>query len=134
MLLWPTARPLHHATMRGQIETAQVLLAHNADVNAKSKDGWTPFKMAVMANSHNELAELLLAHGADVNTKDQFGLTPLHGAAFLGQKDAVEFLLAHKADVNAKTDKGETPLDMTKKMGHRGSNDVAELLRQHGGH
>jgi ankyrin repeat protein len=41
----------------------------------------------------------------------------------------VKFLFAHGADVNAKNQNGSTPLQMAAR--HK---DIAELLRQHGGH
>jgi ankyrin repeat protein len=46
-------------------------------------------------------------------------------------KDVVELLLANKADINAKDNHGGTPLLMAEETGQK---DVAELLRQHGGH
>jgi ankyrin repeat protein len=42
-----------------------------------------------------------------------------------------ELLLTNKAAVNTMNDAGETPLHVAVAKGH---NDVAELLRQHGGH
>jgi ankyrin repeat protein len=43
----------------------------------------------------------------------------------------VKLLLTNKAGVNAKTNKGETPVQMAVAQKHK---DVADLLRQHGGH
>jgi ankyrin repeat protein len=43
----------------------------------------------------------------------------------------VELLLANKAEGNAKDKDGKTPLHEAVVKGHK---DVAELLRQHGGH
>jgi ankyrin repeat protein len=49
----------------------------------------------------------------------------------MSHKDVVELLLANKTEVNAKMTNGATPLHLTVT---RGCKDVAELLRQHGGH
>jgi ankyrin repeat protein len=73
---------------------------------------------------------LLLANKADVNA-NAHGMTPLHEAAFRSHKDVVTLLLANKADVNAKDGSGHTPLFYAVGGGKK---DVAELLRQHGGH
>lgn len=55
----------------------------------------------------------------------------LFGAAHWGRKGVVELLLAKGAEVNAKDNKGVTPLHEAM---IEGRNEVAELLRQYGGH
>jgi ankyrin repeat protein len=122
--------PLHLAALYGSREAAEVLLANNADVNAKDNYGRTPLQMM----SNKEVADLLLANKADVNihdavrlgdlekvksllkstpelvaSKDTQGCTPLHLAAGKGRKDMVELLLTNKADVNATDSGGDTP-------------------------
>lgn len=94
-------------------------------------DGWTALHMAAL-NGRKEVAELLLAKGANVNAKDVFHDTPLHLAARSHRTlEVAELLLAKGADVNAKNYWGATPLHVAVEEGH---SDVAELLRQHGGH
>jgi ankyrin repeat protein len=75
------------------------------------------------------MAKLLLASKADVNAKDDTGGTPLHLAAKYDSRDVAELLLANGADVDSKNIKGWTPLHVA--AHHK---EVAELLRQHGGH
>jgi ankyrin repeat protein len=124
-------RPLHLAAEKGYNDVVELLLAHKAEVDAKTESGETPLYLAAR-EGHKDVVELLLAHGADVNAKDKnFGRTPLHVAAVFDHKDVVELLLAHGANVNAKTNDGETPLHFAGGMGYE---DVEELLRQHGGH
>ena len=48
----------------------------------------------------------------------------------MGNLVVVELLLTNKADVNAKDNDGETPLHVAVARAH---NDVADMLRQHGG-
>ena len=80
-------------------------------------------------NGDLRMVKVLLKRNRDlVFSKDERGATPLFWAAFYGHKDVAEFLLANGADVNAKEIHGETPLASATKQ------DVAELLRQHGGH
>ena len=99
-------------------------------------------------SGHKEVVELLLANKADVNVRDSYeGMTPLHCAAAFGHKNVAELLLTNNADVNATNKVGNTPLRLaemeqakvkTKKPvssnGEKDLIDVAEFLRQHGGH
>ena len=91
--------PLHLASFFGREDVASVLLAHGADVNARSRSTRfakenTPLHAAA-ANRQVALAELLLAHGADVNAKDGSGYTPLALAAS-GKNDLLVVILLEK--------------------------------------
>jgi ankyrin repeat protein len=111
--------------MAASADVAGLLLAKGAEVNAKGKDGFTPLHTAAR-KGYKDVAELLLANGADVNAQSNWGWTPLHAAADKGHKDMAEFLLAKGADVNAKADhNGFTPLHSAASQGHT---DVVELL------
>jgi ankyrin repeat protein len=143
--------PLHETAMQGRDEMAALLLANNADVNAKDNHGETPLDLAL---SHKDMfpkeVELLLAHNAEINifeasemgnlekakallkdhpnlvtNRDWVGQTALHFAAIAGQKEMVEFLLANKADINAKDLADWTPLYDALRYNNYG---VAELL------
>jgi ankyrin repeat protein len=126
-------------------------LANKADVNGQSLVGGrnyaavgkTPLQLAV-ERGRKDIVELLLANKADANaglngnciantvTKNNcVGQRLLHLAAERGRKDIVELLLAYGAKANAKDGNGSTPLQLALKGNYL---EVAELLRQHGGH
>ena len=144
---WNDWTSLHIAAVDGYKDEAELLLAHKADVNAKGKWNITPLYLAA-GSGHKEVVELLLANKADVNVRDSYeGMTPLHCAAAFGHKNVAELLLTNNADVNATNKVGNTPLRLaemeqakvkTKKPvspnGEKDLIDVAEFLRQHGGH
>ena len=118
---------IHHAAYDGDLDKVKALLKDNPDlVFSKDELGLTPLHTAA-AGGHKEMVELLLAKKADINARNKNGMTPLHYAAADDLRGVAELLLANKADVNAKDNDGRTPLDVA-------STDVAELLRQHGGH
>ena len=71
--------PLLYAARDGRIETARILLAANAEVNAPDPNGITPLLMAI-TNNHIDVARLLLDRGATVNVSDWYGRTPLWAA------------------------------------------------------
>ena len=75
---------------------AKALLAHGADANAKSDDGWTPLSMAA-DGGQMEAARVLLAHGADVNAGTQAGLTPLKLAFLTSNPELADLLRKHGA-------------------------------------
>jgi len=64
--------PLHYAASKGRVDTAKLLLAHQAMVNAPSPDGTTPLMMAGFSGSR-DMVQLLLDAGADVTTRDLKG-------------------------------------------------------------
>ena len=84
------------AVRTGQLDVAELLLAHKADVNAKADDGRTPLHLAVEAG-HKNMVEWLLAHKADVNAKTDSGQTPFELAINAWQKnqEIVELLRPH---------------------------------------
>ncbi|CAG0897501.1 unnamed protein product [Cyprideis torosa] len=68
--------PLHHAK---SAETAELLIAKGAEVNAKDRRGKTPLFEAT-ENHHHSVVEVLLANGADPNIADEDERSPLHRA------------------------------------------------------
>jgi ankyrin repeat protein len=130
--------PLHIAARDNRKAMVEWLVAHGADINAKDDRGWVPLHFAAN-NNHKDAIESLLAHRAKVNDKDDKGYTPLHLAAKCSpykidmqyDKNVVELLLTHGAEVNAKSNKGETPLHLAVQHHQK---EIAEWLRQHGGH
>jgi len=65
------------------LECCNLLIEHQAEIDARSNFGWTPLYQAV-ARNHIRVASVLLGHGADVNAAARDGLTPLHKAAATG--------------------------------------------------
>jgi len=61
----------------------EVLLNHQADVNARDKNWQTPLHVAA-ANNAISCAELLLPLVASINTSDRGGRTSVHHAAYNG--------------------------------------------------
>jgi len=55
--------PLHWAALRGHEEVVETLIANDADVNAKDKDGFTPLHFAI-SNGHKKVARILEGAGA----------------------------------------------------------------------
>ena len=102
---------MHTAACNGHMDLVDLLLANNADVNAKD-DIFVSDMPAVFPSTPGDS-------------------TPLHFAAFWGHLDVAKLLLANRADANAKNSDGRTPLGSAESMGRHG---VADLLRQHGGH
>lgn len=111
--------PLHLAVFLGTPETAEMLLAHGAQVNAVSLNSMhvQPLHSALARTNARvgaEMAHILIAKGANVNATQEGGFTPLHEAAQNNNGAAVKELLRHKADANLKTSKGHTPFDLAK--------------------
>jgi len=65
------------AARENDIESARLLLAAGADVNATSNAGWSPLLMATN-NRNYQLGKVLVDHGADVNKANAMAFTPLY--------------------------------------------------------
>jgi ankyrin repeat protein len=74
----------------------RLLLEHGADINVRSRSGWTPLYLASM-NGALEVVRLLLEHGADVEAKDKYGGTALQVATGGRHDKVVKLLREHGA-------------------------------------
>ena len=147
--------PLHYATAGNHKAIAELLISHDADVNALAGTWRTPLGVAartggvdvaefLIAQGANvdgreghwsplqeaayyskEMVELLLAHGADINAGKW---TALYSALDAERFDIVELLLAKGADVNIKDDKGRTPLHIAAWYAAHDNPMIVELL------
>jgi ankyrin repeat protein len=72
--------PLVFAARRGDLQTAQILLAAGAEVNQVTNYGWSPLLTATQ-NRYYKFAVFLLDNGADPNLANKGGWTPLYLAA-----------------------------------------------------
>jgi ankyrin repeat protein len=122
--------PLHLAAFFGHSQVTELLLAHAADVYARSRNanGNTPLHAALAANQ-KMAAALLIGRGADVNAADAAGWRPLHLAAANNNLDTMKALIAQGADISATNAEGLTPLAFARKGNH---NEAAALLQRHG--
>ena len=91
------------------VSTVQLLLEHEAEVNAKASDGMTTLHFA--AESGDEaMVQLLLGRGAYVNAGVDNGKTALHFAAENGHEAVVQLLLDNGVNIGAKDKNGQTSL------------------------
>uniref|UniRef100_A0A7R9EAC2 Poly [ADP-ribose] polymerase n=1 Tax=Timema monikensis TaxID=170555 RepID=A0A7R9EAC2_9NEOP len=103
--------PLHLAAGYNNLEVAEFLLDHGADVNAQDKGGLIPLHNA-SSYGHLDIAALLIKFNTVVNATDKWGFTPLHEAAQKGRTQLCALLLAHGADPFLKNQEGQSPADL----------------------
>ncbi|KAJ8952906.1 hypothetical protein NQ318_006523 [Aromia moschata] len=103
--------PLHLAAGYNNVEVAEFLLEHGADVNAQDKGGLIPLHNA-SSYGHLDIAALLIKYNTVVNATDKWGFTPLHEAAQKGRAQLCALLLAHGADPFLKNQEGQAPVDL----------------------
>ncbi len=101
---------LHRAAVDNNVESAKILIAHGADVEAVSEmQGSRPLHLAADTNSIKVL-RLLIQVGADIESTDDLGRRPLTRAA-ARHPEAVEILLDSGAEIEAREEvRHRTPL------------------------
>jgi len=100
---------LHLACEKGHFNIVELLLAHKADVDSKSRNGITVLIHACSKN-HFEIVKLLLDNKADANKKAPYGDSALVNAAELNNIEMVRLLLDRQADVNLIAPRGNSAL------------------------
>ncbi len=75
------------------MNTAGLLLSHDANVNAPDEDGATPLLTAAR-NSYVDLMGLLLRYNADVNKPDKDGNTPLLHALYANRTGMISHVFS----------------------------------------
>src|SRR3989442_7697464 len=122
--------PLHLAAFFGHPKVVELLLAHAADVAARSRNanGNTPLHAALAANQRIA-AGLLIGGGADLNAGDAAGWRPLHLAAANNNLESLKALIAQGADIATTNADGQTPLAVARQRHH---GEAVALLQRHG--
>ena len=89
--------PLHAAASNGHGLIVEILIHHQANVNALTKQQKTPLILAA-ANGHNNVIKELLKANVDVNYSDNDHYSALYEAIQSNQLDTVRLLLEKGAD------------------------------------
>ena len=132
---------MREAVESGSIEEVARLLERKPEmVDLRYHRDQTPLAQVICKTGNMEMIEFLIAKGANINADCGIGDTPLHWTVMLecmkdtsdsiDYKAIIEYLLQKGADINRRNDRGETPLGIAVS---RDCNEVAELLRKHGG-
>lgn len=112
------------ATRAGNIEIIKLLLQHNANVNAKNREGFSALALAAEDNNL-KMVEFLLTKGADVNNQNIWDETPLMIASDYGLTNMVKLLLDNSAQINMQTKDGATALLVAT---NQQKNEIVKLL------
>ena len=100
------------AARKGDTNLVNLLIAHGADLNSKSRVRSRTALMEAARNRNIDTLKVLLAANPDVDAVDWEGYTVLMFAAVSGQLDIVNALIAQDADVNVKNKVGSSALMM----------------------
>ena len=92
--------PLIIATRNNFTEIANLLIEHNANVNASDLDSWTPL-LNSSREGNLELVEKLLQKGASIELRDCGGFTPLMWSCYKNHVNLVKCFIKNGANVNA---------------------------------
>ena len=113
--------PLMLASLKGQLELADLMIKKGADVN---KTGWTPLHYAA-STGQVAVIRLLIENHAYIDAESPNGSTPLMLASMYGTAEAVKLLLDEGADPSLKNQQGLTAVQFAERASRP---DAAELI------
>jgi hypothetical protein len=121
---------IHYAALRGELKIVETLLKYcgTYEINAKSREGFTPLMYATYYNPNVKIIELLIKHGANINTQASDGSTCLIEAVKNHNKDVVKLLIEHGAEINTKMANGQNAIQIAKCFG---SDEMLALLAKY---
>jgi len=92
--------PLMTAAHSGNVDVVKLLLAHDANVNAKENTRGQTALMLSVAENHEDVARVLIENHADVKARSKNRFTAFQFAVQQGNLAIARMLLAAGADVN----------------------------------
>nr|XP_056699962.1 ankyrin repeat domain-containing protein 24 [Euleptes europaea] len=107
----------HLASMKGNVDCLEVMLANGADAMTTDSSGYTALHLSAK-HGHPQCVSKLLQASCPVDVADSNGRTALHHAALSGCISCLEILCDFKASLNTKDQDGATPLMLAAKMSH----------------
>lgn len=111
--------PLYAAVFYNQIEMAQLLIEHGADVNEVNEYcGERSLLHEAAENNYFEIVQVLVEYGANINAQDRYGKTPLHTAIEEEHLEVAKYLYDKKANINIKDCQGKTALQLSGKTSY----------------
>lgn len=120
--------PLMCAAGSGQEAAVELLLKHQAEVNALDTDGRSVLMYAI-AGKNSKIMELLIQHGANFNAGNSDVCTPLMYGVLCNNSDAIILLIKHGADLDVVDKTGFSALMYAAWLGH---SSIVELLIEKG--
>ncbi len=113
------------AAKQGHLETINMILTKNPDLNWQDINGQTALITAA-ANGHHRIINHLLLHGAKLHIRDNLGRDALMLAVEKNQVATVKILLARGASQHTKDITGQNALSIAKNKDY---NEIASLLQ-----
>ncbi|OXU20262.1 hypothetical protein TSAR_004779 [Trichomalopsis sarcophagae] len=109
--------PLHMAISQKNLETINLLLDRDADVNYVNGNKESSLHLACREDSA-EVVKMLIEYKAKINVKTKDNITPLHIAVRNGNIEIVEYLLICGAETDCQDNQGKIPLQLAVEQRH----------------
>lgn len=101
--------PLHRACRNDHSEVVSILLAHKADVDARSRHHITALHICCAFDSF-KCASLIIDKVSNINATDSNGVTALHYAVYRNNIELIKLLLKHNAQPDVQDKNGQRPI------------------------